>query len=421
MILDRRLTAAERRFSQTVLRDYWILSALAMTCCSDAVLPLLGMALKLPDAVLSLLGAMNYACFLLLPLGFLLGSRIGAGKSMAWENFLMFLATLLLAVSLWLGKWSFFIGFLLFWTARAANFAMRFALQKNIAVESEMPAMLARNYIGLYAATLLGSLGIAAICRIFPGPRTLAAVLFVGALLWGAVALCIRRIKESESVKKLAVGPWRRQIMTAWRTPLVRHQVCVGTLLNCFLAAVVPVNILAAKRGLHVSDALVVLLTAVQAVSAIGGSVLVKEISARFGPRKMMFWGYPLVWGLCASWCLLPMQNCPWLLAVPFVLGGISLTVFGASLENYFLLSVPDRLQLGGTFLVFVVTGGGAGVLGMLFNFGIFKLAEFSGWDGGGSMTLFRFYFLCAGIIFAAGCLAPWSLPDKTGGTREKG
>ena len=130
MILDRQLTAGERMFSQLTLRNYWILSALALVCCGDAVLPLLGVTLELPDAVLSTIGAMNYASFLLLPLGFLLGGKLGAGKSMALENGVMTLAVLLTASSLYLGKTAFFAGLLLFLTARAANYAMRFTLQK---------------------------------------------------------------------------------------------------------------------------------------------------------------------------------------------------------------------------------------------------------------------------------------------------
>ena len=413
MLLDRPLTAGERLFSQKTLRNYWILNALALACCGDAVLPLLGIALQLPDTVLSTLGAMNYTSFLVLPLGFLLGGKMGAGKSMALENMFVMLAVLLIASSLQLGKWAFFAGLILYLTARAANFAMRFTLQKHIALESEVPAMLARNYIGMHSASLLGCLSVAAIFRIYPGNSTLIGVILAGALLFGAVALCIRRIKEPLAVRELAAQPLTGQIKAAWSDPLVRHQIYVGTLLNCFLAAVVPIGILAAKRGCGVSDAIAVLLTAVQAISAIIGSVLVKNITAEYGPRKMMLWGYPLAWALCACWCLLPMQSCWYFMIIPFVLGGLVLMAFGTSLENYFLISVPAHLQLGGTFLVFVITGGGAGVLGMLLNFAIFKLGGIFNFHTGEPLQIFRFYFMTAGVLFAAGILAPWSLPGK--------
>lgn len=399
-------------FSQLTLRNYWILSALALACCGDAVLPLLGVALELPDAVLSTLGAMNYASFLLLPLGFLLGGKLGAGKSMALENGVMALAVLLTASSLYLGKTAFFAGLLLFLTARAANNAMRFTLQKNIALESEMPAMLARNYIGLHSASLLGCLAVAVIFKLYPADRTIFFVLLAGALLFAAVAWCIRRIKEPLQVKQLAAQPLAGQIKAAWRDSLVRHQIYVGTLLNCFLATVVPINIIAAKQGASASNAMVIMLTAIQAISAVCGSILVREITRRYGPRRMMLAGYPLVWLLCAAWVLLPMRQYPLLMFIPFIAGGLLMMTLGTSLENYFLISVPTALQPGGTFLVFVITGGVAGTLGIFINSIIFKIAGAMNIPSG-SMELYRFYFTIAGILFAAGIIAPWSLPVK--------
>jgi hypothetical protein len=85
---------------------------------------------------------------------------------------------------------------------------------------------------------------------------------------------------------------------------------------------------------------------------------------------------------------------------------------FGTSLENYFLISVPTALQPGGTFLVFVITGGVAGTLGIFINSIIFKIAGAMNIPSG-SMELYRFYFTIAGILFAAGIIAPWSLPVK--------
>ena len=39
-----------------------------------------------------------------------------------------------------------------------------------------------------------------------------------------------------------------------------------------------------------------IMLTAIQAFSAVCGSILVREITRRYGPRRMMLTGYPLVW-----------------------------------------------------------------------------------------------------------------------------
>ena len=194
--------------------------------------------------------------------------------------------------------------------------------------------------------------------------------------------------------------------------PLMRHQIYVGSLSNIFLAAVVPMNILAVKRGLGTSDSMVILLTALQAVAAVGGSAIVKQITARFGPRKMMIIAYPLVWLLVACWIFMPLNAHPVLMAVPFVIGGLAMMGMGTPLESYFLITVPENLQLVGTFLVFVVTGGLAGAAGIGMNWSVFKLAEYV-ISSSDSMSVFRFYYEVMAAIFALGILAPWSLPGK--------
>ena len=94
MILNRTLNAAERLASQKTLRNYWAAFALGQACCGEATIQLMALAINIPDRVVAAMGAMNYAGFLALPLGFVLGGKLGAGKSMQLENYLAALAAL---------------------------------------------------------------------------------------------------------------------------------------------------------------------------------------------------------------------------------------------------------------------------------------------------------------------------------------
>ncbi|MBE6368080.1 MAG: MFS transporter [Lentisphaerae bacterium] len=415
MIVERLLNASERRSSQNRLCFYWCFTALGMACCGDAVLPLLAMELGISDAVTSMLGAMNYGCFLLLPLGFWAGGRYGAGRSMYIECAVMALAALLLAGSGALAShWLFFGGLAVYLVSRAANFAMRFSLQQNIAVDAETPAMLARNYIGMHSCSLIGFLLVSLVLYLFKGGNTMPLVLAAGGVFFFLAGKAIGGVFESESVRRQAAAPVRDQVKKAWQEPLIRQQIYVGCLLNLMLAAVVPVNILSARRGAGADASLVVMLTAVQALAAVSGCVLVRKVTQKFGPRTMMLTGYPLLWMLCLCWIFMPEQPGWWYLLIPFVLSGILLMAFGTSLENYFLLSVRPDLQIGGTFLVFVVTGGVTGAVGMLMNWLIFKLSAFVLPPDAGSMDVYHFYYSVIGTVFAAGILLPWSLPEKS-------
>jgi len=342
----------------------------------------------------------------------MLGGKLGAAASMRMENFGIAVSGILMALTPLLGIWVFWGALIAFLICRSTNNAMRFSLQKHIATPEETPAMLARNYMGLYAFTLAGSLAVALVLKLKPGIFTLSGVFIAGGVLFALTGWCIGRAFEPSAVKLQAAKPVWPQVLEAWRMPLMRHQIYVGCLSNLFLASVVPMNILAAKRGLGTSDSMVILLSALQAVAAVFGSVLVKHITARFGPRKMMIFAYPLVWLLVACWIFMPAEPHPVLMIVPFVLGGLALMGMGTPLESYFLITIPEKLQLGGTFLVFVVTGGLAGVAGIGMNWGVFKLAEYV-ISAGDSMSVFRFYYQVMAAVFALGIFAPWSLPGK--------
>jgi len=412
MILNRTLDAAERLASQKTLRNYWAAFALGQACCGEATIQLMALAINIPDRVVAAMGAMNYAGFLALPLGFVLGGKQGAGKSMQLENYLAALAALLLATSPWTHPILFWGALLLFLVARAANNAMRFPLQSHIAIPSEVPSMLSRNYVSFWGCTLLGCLAVSLTMQIFPGNGTLAAVFAAGSIFFICSGGFINRVKEPQEVKKLAEQKLSSQLKAAWQNPLVRHQIYAGCMINLFLAAVVPMNILCAKRGMDASDALIILLAAIQAMASVAGSVMVKHITNRCGPRKMMLIGYPLVWLIPLFWLLIPADAPRFVLVLPFIMGGMVLMALGTSLENYFLVTVPEKLQIGGTFLVFVVTGGCSGAAGMALNWLLFYLAE-NFCDSSSAMAPFRFYYAIVGALFALGILAPWSLPGK--------
>ena len=235
MILDRALDAAERLASQKTLRNYWAAFALGQACCGEATIQLMAMAINIPDRVVAAMGAMNYAGFLALPLGFVLGGKLGAGKSMRLENYFIALASLLLVMAPWTHPILFWAALLLFLVSRAANNAMRFPLQGHIATAQEVPGMLSRNYVFFWGCTLLGCLAVSLTMRIWPGNGTLAGVFAAGGLFFMLSGWCIGRVKEPQEVRKLAAQKLSSQLKLAWGDPLVRHQIYVGCLVNLFL------------------------------------------------------------------------------------------------------------------------------------------------------------------------------------------
>lgn len=87
------------------------------------------------------------------------------------------------------------------------------------------------------------------------------------------------------------------------------------------------------------------------------------------------------------------------------------MSVFNStSLNCYFVESVPNRLQIGGTFLVFVVTGGVTGVLGMMLNPVLLRLANC--FTLSNPLMEFRLFYGFCVLLFAGGIFPLLALPE---------
>ncbi len=173
-------------------------------------------------------------------------------------------------------------------------------------------------------------------------------------------------------------------------------------LLNLSLAMMLPVNLLAVRRGFGFGDFDGLFLTSIQVVSGMTASWLTRHLALRYGPRNLMVGAYPLIWVLALYWVFVPARPSLLLAAIPFIIAGFMMVFFSTNLANYFLISIPGRLQIGGTFLVFVVTGGLMGALGMVLNALIFHFVQ-TDLSGTETLTPFRVFYGLADFCFPSG------------------
>ena len=69
MILNRTLTAEERRISQRCIEAFNFGNGMSYMCLGESILVLFAARLGAPNAVVALLGAMQYLGYAMLPLG----------------------------------------------------------------------------------------------------------------------------------------------------------------------------------------------------------------------------------------------------------------------------------------------------------------------------------------------------------------
>ena len=422
MILDRELTEAEQRSAQRVLRDCVALSACASSCSSETLLILTAVSIGIPGYLLSASGSLVYMSYLVLPLGFLYAARVGSGRCIGDFKMLQGIFCLLIGLSLFVpagAAYVFLAGVILLYASMSCAASMIFPLEKNISTEKTIAAMLSRNQITASVAGLTVSLLIVWLLTVYPSRTLLPLVFLTGFLLCLVCGFRIRRIDEPAILQRFAEHSILKQALLAWRNPVLRRQIWVGCLLNLLLAMLLPVNILMVKQGYDLPDSWILLLSSLQVISSIAGSWLCRVFTQKYGPRRAMIAAYPLVWAICLSWQLAsPEFSLPAVLP-PFIMAGLLNIFLSTSLNNYFTVTIPNQHQIGGTFWVFLATGGLMGLLGMFLNPAI--LAGIQNWFPGAPFRHFQLYFLFAGILFAAGILAPVSLPESSSaGTAEK-
>jgi len=311
---------------------------------------------------------------------------------------------------------------------------MAFPLQKNITTDATLPRMLSRNQIASSSVSLIANLTIAGLFALtaaapdmFPGNKAVAfcsgklviPMLFaVATMLYLANGRQIMRMPEPSILKELAAHPILPQVREAWKDKLIRKQLLVGFILNMVFITIIPVNLIAVKKGCGMSNTAVQILTTVQLVSMIPVSRLYRFVVERFGPRKMMILTCPVVWLFAAYWYFVPVEKSFFLLIPLFVLASLIAIGFSTSLGNYFIMAAPNHLQVGGSFLIFWVHGGLVGIVGivanpLLFGFiGNYTVAD--------SMESFRLYYLITGAISLLFIFAPMSLPVKYLEYRER-
>jgi MFS family permease len=415
MIVNRQLTEAERDKAAAIYCRYCGSNAATGVLAGLTMQVLVAVSLGMSTAWVSVIGTLNYLSYILLPLGFSFSGKLGVGRNM--RLFALVIAVMCFAVALSPllpkhGVVVFFIAVVIIHCCGSFRDSMVFPLQKNITTDGTILSLLFRAQ--LFAAVVSLTLSPLLAWGLSRWDNSIALPLLFCAgggfhLISGQL---ISRIPEPSILKELAARPVLPQVRKAWGEPLMRKQLLTGTVLNLSLMTMVSVSVVAAKKGCGMDNAQTMALSTIQIVSTIAASYIFKFFTERFGPRKMMIAAYPLLWVLSLYWCLVPSDGCGiGAVVLPFVLGGLLTVILPTALNNYFAITIPNSIQVGGTFLVFTINGGLTSLLGILVNALIFNMTKHC--SASDAMLPFRIFYLITGLLFIPGILSVTRLPAK--------
>lgn len=408
MIYPGPLTRLQQERSQRNYNIFNVINGLSYMCLGETVLILFAVQLACPDYVVSTLGAMTFFGFLLLPLGKIATAHFGAARSQAVFWVARNLSALLVgsATLLYCARLSgaavgvLLFGAFLFYGFRAAGVVMSQPLIGDITTDLNRARVIAVSVGLFYISCLAALLTISYLLSLNQSLWMLTAIIVAGSLLGCTSSRYLARIDETEEIRASARRPILPELRDALKNPDLRRQLASGFSVNLGIIMMIPVSMLALKRGYAVSDTAALLFAVGQFGASAIMSFVAGKIAAAIGPRKTMLYAYAALLAIGLLWLVAPAQLHRGYMMIPFLLAGSSMVSLNNSVTHYFLQVIPPKNRVAASIFISVATGAGAGIAGMLLAGALLELcARYSETPLGG----YRLYFLAALLLLLPG------------------
>jgi len=415
MILNGPVPPERQRQSQKNYKIFGLINGFSYTCLGETVIILLAVQLDCKNYVISTLGAMLYFGFLLLPLGKTMSAKVGAVRCQVYFWILRNIAALLVAAAVplylyvneWLAVMFMLSGSFLFYGARAAGIVVIQPLFGEITNRGDRSRFFAHVSAISYASGFLTLAGI--MILLYWTHNSLWAL--TGIVVAGSVAgifssRFLSRLDETGDIIRFARKPIGDEFTGLWRNEIFRNMLFAGWMINLAVIMLIPISVLALKRGYGVSDTMALAFTMVNLGSLVLFSFLISRPIRMIGPRNFMILAYCVLLLSGGLWAFAP-EEMNWLcVSMIFLLNGASFISLINAMNVYFLEMIPDKRRVTASILVAVVSGAGAGIVGMLCSGGLLELlSHYSVARGSNTITLYRYYFSSATILLFPGLI----------------
>lgn len=413
MIYDQPLTAEQRAKSQSNYNWFNVINGASYMCLGESIIVLFAIRMNMSNTVISLIGAMLFLGYLLLPLGVKRAAKVGAASCQADFWICRNIAALLAAASIFVNFYSpvlagitLLTGAFLFYGFRAAGIVLSSPMIGDFTTEADRSAVIGRSTALFYGAGAFALACISTILYFKDSVWVLVGIIAAGASLGVTASTFVRNIDETSALRKSAQRPLFGGLPYLMNNPGGRNLTLVWFLTNLTNLLIIPISILTLKRGCGVSDTNAVLFSLVQFVIMIFASQYSPLLTKRLGPRLMILIAFFCYVPTILFWISLPALHISngWLLwglmIIPFGMQGIASVVNTNSLIHYFLMTVEKERQVECVMILNLITGAAAGIIGMGMAAGLMKLADLI--PGSDGLLVFRNYFVMILIFFCA-------------------
>ncbi len=410
MIMNGPVPPERQAASKYNYKIFALINGLSYMCLGETVIILLAVQLDCRDYIISALGAMLYFGFLLLPLGKNVTARVGAARSQGifWilRNFSALLVAAATPVSLYVSHSLAVIilltGAFLFYGFRAAGAVMVQPLLGEMTNRSDRSAFIALTTALFYVTCVLALAVISVVLHYTRSVWALTGIIIVGAMFGFTSSHFISRIDETGAIRDSARKPILGELRILWKDRPLRLLLAGGFVINLAVIMLIPISMLALKRGYGVSNTNALLFALLQMAASVLLSYFIVKATRKLGPRRIMIVTYLFMLLIGLLWMIAPNSFHWQYLVLPFILCGGTYVSMNNSMTHYFLQIVEEERRVAASILIAVVTGAGAGVAGMFLAGGLLALAE-KLTDRLQTPDPYRLYFIAATILLLPG------------------
>ncbi|MBQ9788798.1 MAG: hypothetical protein IJW31_04275 [Lentisphaeria bacterium] len=420
MIYDQMLTKEQRKKSQFNYIGYNAINGASYMCIGETIIILFANKLGAPAYIISIIGAMLYFSYLLIPLGLLRTAKVGAAKSLADFWLYRNLAALLIPGSLlvhahapMLSYLMIILGAFLFYGFRGAGVVMAFPLMGEITDESDRAKFFGASNAFFYLLGVIALISSNLVLKVNNDVKVISGIICAGILIGFTALPFINRIDETSEIRKSAQHSFWSSIKIALTEPTMWRQIFAGCAVSTSIILLVPLTIPILTKCYHVSDSLAVTLSIVQFAAMIAGSYFGGILATKFGPRRVIIAGFAEAFLIAIFWTVVPAElPKSWysylIMATPFALNGILAAIAPNSLGHYFLSIVPKERQVSGILFMQLAVGVMAGVMGMVLSSVFLKVANTLFTE---NLQVFKCYYLFTFVFLAIGLIPMFRLP----------
>lgn len=387
MIIDHPLSAKDRRISQKRILIFNSINGLSYMCLGETLLILLAVKIMMPDTLITILGAMQYIGFILLPLGVWRAGSVGAAQCQAdfWvaRNTAALFAAVGAIVSLKfpiLGWSILLLASFTFYGCRAAGVVLAQPLTGEITTTEDRPQFIAKCGALFYLFGVIALILVSLTLQIKDSLYVLCGVIVIGASLGVTASSLLRAVRETATLKNSACRKLLPELKTSLKNPFIIQQLFAGFWATIAIVTILPVSVLFIKKGYGFTNTQALFFSSTQFIACFVVSYFTGKFAAKKGPRLLLLVGYITYLILVLLWILAPFTGMIWIIPlslIAFALYGSAVVMGDNALQGYFLMTIPKEQQVITAVLINILRGFCAGLGGMLLASGLLKLAQY--------------------------------------------